>query len=193
MKPLSRSARVAIAAAALGLTTLAVPAYAQPLGGGGMPQARQIEGGKAHAHRPGTGIAQHRPGGLVEALLGARDAEAADVAIVRLSHRLDLTEAQQALLDALKVDVLAAREAIDAARQAIAPVAEDEAATLDLTARYAGMVAMTSARAEALAYVQPAFDAFIATLDAQQLETLSPERPVPSGNRHGFGPARPNG
>lgn len=175
-KSLSRSTLIALAAAALGLTALA-PAYAQPFGGNA-PETRQITGGKAHIQRPDTGFAQHRPGSLIDALIAARDAEAVDVAAIRLTHQLGLTDAQQSLLSALKADVLTARETIDAAREALAPVSEDEAASPDLTARYAGMVAMTSARAEALAHIQPAFEAFVAALDDEQRAALTPERPT---------------
>ncbi len=47
------------------------------------------------------------------------------------------------------------------------------------------MVAMTTARAEALEAIQPSFEAFVESLDDTQLETLTPQHP---GRPHEGGP-----
>jgi hypothetical protein len=190
MKTLTRNAIITITAASIGAATLA-PALAQPFGGardnGGVHQlqndgARGFRLGSANPtgnfHR-GPGIGQG--GGLVGMFFSDRGAEAIDIAAVRLTHLLELTEDQQTLLEDLRTAALQAREAVQAARDEIAPVVEEDAAAPDLMARFAGMVAMTTARAEALETLQPTFEAFVASLDEAQLEKLTPQRPEAEG------------
>ena len=186
MKNLTRTAIVTIAAAAIGAGSLA-PALAQPFGGprdnGGI---QNIEGESARSFRPGggnpmghfgRGPAFGHGGGLVDMFFSGRGAEAIDIAAVRLTHLLALTDDQKVVLEDLRTAALEAFEDVQAAREEIAPVAEDEAAMPDLVGRFAGMVAMTTARAEALETLQPAFEAFIGSLDAAQLEALAPHHP----------------
>lgn len=172
MKPITRTALVAIAAAAIGTTAMA-PAFAQPFGGHQMIQ--RIPGGETRAFRPDHGGFGMR-GGLLGMFFSERGAEAIDVAAVRLTHQLDLTEEQAALLEDLRLAALDAQADVAEVREEFAP-ADDETAEPDLVARYAGLVAMTTARAEALEAVQPAFEAFVASLDDTQLETFTPQRP----------------
>lgn len=185
MKNLTRTAIVTIAAVAIGAGSLA-PALAQPFGGprdnGGI---QNIEGESARSFRPGDSPMGHfgrgpgfgHGGGLVDMFFSGRGAEAIDIAAVRLTHLLALTDDQKVVLEDLRTAALEAFEDVQAAREEIAPVAEDEAATPDLVGRFAGMVAMTTARAEALETLQPAFEAFIGSLDAAQLGELAPHRP----------------
>jgi hypothetical protein len=192
MTTLSRTALIACLATALGAASLA-PAYAQGTGDGPRGPGfgfQRIEGGHARAFRPDGGQHMRRHGILAE-LIGAHSAEAIDVAAVRLTHRLELTAAQTALLETLKSEALAAQSELATAREALMPVTEGEAERPDITARYAGMVAMATARAEALTALQPAFEAFVESLSTEQLELLRPEQRGP-GNISGF-MQRPNG
>ncbi|AEQ51587.1 Spy/CpxP family protein refolding chaperone [Pelagibacterium halotolerans] len=185
MKNLTRTAIITIAAASIGAASLA-PALAQPFGGARDNGVQQIHGDSARSFRPGgEGPMSHfrrgpgfgQGGGLVEMFLSERGAEAIDIAAVRLTHLLELTDDQMALLEDLRLAALDAVEDVQAAHDEIAPVAEDEATEPDLVARFAGMVAMTTARAEALETLQPTFEAFVGSLDETQLEKLTPQRP----------------
>lgn len=115
------------------------------------------------------------------ALLSARDAESIEVAAVRLTHRLELTEMQAAALETLQEAALSASAEMQAARD----IARESAAqdTDRLIARYAGMVALTTARADALAALQPALEDFIEGLTDAQREKLAPRPQGPHANR----------
>ncbi|WMT85316.1 Spy/CpxP family protein refolding chaperone [Pelagibacterium sp. 26DY04] len=174
MKPISKAALVAFTAASIGATSLA-PAFAQPFGGG-QHVIQRVPGGEARSFRPGPvpGFGMH--GGLFGMFLSG-NAESIDVAAVRLTHRLDLTEDQQTLLEDLRLAALDAQAEIITAREEFAPAADEAMSDTDLIARYAGLVAMTTARADALEAIQPAFEAFVSSLDDTQLESLVPQRP----------------
>jgi hypothetical protein len=182
MKTLTRTAIITIAAASIGAATLA-PALAQPFGGArDSAGIQQIHTDGARSFRPGGNNQMgtfHRGqgGGLVEMFLSDRGTEAIDIAAVRLTHLLELTEDQQGLLEDLRLAALDVYDDVQAARDDIAPVAEEDAEAPDLVARFAGMVAMTTARAEALETLQPTFEAFVGSLDDAQLEKLTPQRP----------------
>lgn len=175
MKPISKAALVAFAAS-IGATSLA-PAFAQPFGRG-QHVIQRIPDGEARSFRPGPqgigGFGMH--GGLSGMFLSG-NAESIDVAAVRLTHRLDLTKDQQTLLKDLRLVALDAQAEIATARQEFAPAADEAMSDTDLIARYAGLVAMTTARADALEAIQPAFEAFVSSLDDTQLESLVPQRP----------------
>ncbi|WP_127143804.1 Spy/CpxP family protein refolding chaperone [Pelagibacterium montanilacus] len=135
---------------------------------------------------------RHQPGPL-HALMGTANAEAIDVAAVRLTHRLDLDDSQLEALEALKSAAHEAREDIAVARSVAREADEDEAAGR-VIARYAGMVAMTTARAEALQTLEPALVAFVESLDEDQIalverwtERLSGPRRVGPGHGEGSG------
>ncbi|WP_404403755.1 Spy/CpxP family protein refolding chaperone [Pelagibacterium halotolerans] len=187
MTTLNKSALLVLATGALTLGALAPSVYAQTPANDW--QAERIEGGEARAFRPGNtgGPRMHAGprmrGGILTMLVSAPTAEAVDIAAVRLTHRLELTDDQIAALDALKAAVLNARDGLDEAREAIMPLENDPTAE-DITARYADMVAMTTARAEALEAVQPAFEAFVETLEGEQIALLAQQHPHgPGGNR----------
>lgn len=184
MRKLTKSTLAILTTAIVGVTALAPAAYAQSLPGRG-GEIHRIEGAQARAHRPDVGGMQMK-GSALFGLLAAPNAEAIDIAGVRLTHQLDLTDEQSELFDALKANALQVQSDLAGMREAILPVTEEEAANIDLVARYASIVAMTTARAEALEAMQPAFEAFVASLDEEQIEKLT-ERP--SLHR---GPHRPN-
>ncbi|MCD7061133.1 Spy/CpxP family protein refolding chaperone [Pelagibacterium xiamenense] len=180
MTTLKKSALLVLATGVLTVGALAPAAYAQAPANDW--RAERIEGGDARAFRPGNMGGQRfqggprMQGGILAMLVSAPDAQALDIAAVRLTHQLDLTGDQVAALDALKTAALEAREDLDAAREAIAPLEGDPTAE-DITARYANMVAMTTARAEALEAVQPAFEAFVNSLEDDQVALLAPQHP----------------
>ena len=187
MKVITRTALLAITTASIGVGALA-PAFAQPFGGNNN-HVQRIEGGEARSFRPDFASRfgpAHRGGMILDMLVSGRGAEAIDIAAVRLTHQLDLTQDQQALLEDLRLAALDAQTNVQSARDDIAPVSEDEADQPDLIARYAGMVAMTTARAEALEAIQPSFEAFVQSLDDAQIDKLMPGRPTqPAANANG--------
>lgn len=175
MTTLRKSALLALAAGALTVGAFAPAAYAQPPANDW--RAERIEGGDARAFRPGEVHGPGMRGGILGLLLGAPDAEAIDVAAIRLTHRLELTDDQIAALDALKSATLEAQQELADAREAIAPLAGEVSAQV-IAARYAGLVAMTTARAEALEAVQPALVTFVESLDEDQITRLAPQHPA---------------
>lgn len=174
MRTITRAALITLTATAIGATSLA-PAFAQPFGNG--PHGIQrIPGTEARSFRPGPDSLGGMPGGIFGMFFSERGAEAIDVLAVRLTHRLDLTQDQRALLEDLRLAAIDAQEDFAAVREEFASTEDDETAEPDLIARYASMVAVTTARAEALKTVQPAFEAFVSSLDDAQVETLLPRR-----------------
>src|SRR5690606_6393183 len=109
---ITTTAIVALMTASLGLGAVA-PAFAQDA------PAAQAE--PAQPAKPGFRGPQR--GGFGNILGFERGSEAVEIALVRLAHRLDLTEAQQGLLDTLKSDALAAAQTFGTATQALRPAA----------------------------------------------------------------------
>jgi hypothetical protein len=181
MKIITRTALVALAAASIGATSFA-PAFAQPFGGG-HHAIQRVPGGEARSFRPGPD-AFGMGGGLIGMFLMG-NAETVDIAAVRLTHRLNLSDEQQELLENLRLAALDAQGGIAEIREEFSPSDQDSTTASDITARYAAMVAMTTARAEALEAIQPSFEAFVESLDDTQLETLTPQHP---GRPHEGGP-----
>ncbi|KKB10141.1 Spy/CpxP family protein refolding chaperone [Devosia chinhatensis] len=189
LKSLTSRTAIALVAASLGLGAVA-PAFAQDAPPAPAAQERSAPD---RTFRPGG------PGhaGAANGLLGfERGAEGIEIAIVRLSHRLDLTEAQQALLETLKADALAAATTFESATKGLRPQRPGEAegqAPTDPASRLDNTIALQKARLAALEAVQPAFTAFVESLDAEQQAQLMPqpgERPGHwAGKRHDrFGP-----
>jgi hypothetical protein len=200
MKTISTAAIAALMTAALGFSAIA-PAMAQdaPPEQATAEQGRKMERGFGPAaHGP-----RHGMGG--DLLNFERGAEGIEVALVRLSHRLDLTEAQKDLLETLKTDALAAAETLKAATEGLrpAPAAEGEApAAISLADRLENRITRDTARLDALKSVQPALTAFFDSLTDEQKADLMPQRGERAGHaqpgareagpgpRHG-GPAAP--
>lgn len=186
MKPISTTAIAAIFAASIGLAAVA-PAMAQmeappeiaEAGPGGMPMGP----------RGGEGPGRHRgPGDFFSF---ERGAEGIEIALVRLSHRLDLTAEQQTLLETLKTQALAAAETFESATEGLRPTAPDgeEAAMRPTIAeRLENRIALDKARLAALEAIQPAAAAFFGSLTDEQNTQLLP----PQGEREG-GPGKREG
>ena len=102
-----------------------------------------------------------------------------EIALVRLSHRLDLTTEQQALFDTLKTSALAAAENFEAATEGLRPVppAEGEKPAMpDVAARLETRIAVEKAHVAALEAVQPSVAAFFGSLTDEQKAELMPAR-----------------
>ena len=189
MKTFSTTAIVALMTASIGLGALA-PVLAQDTAA---PSAQSETAAAKPApdrnFRPGDG---QRPGGFGGLGFFAidRGAEAVEIALVRLSHAIDLTDAQTALLETLKTDALAAANTFEAAVEDLRPAAPAEgetAAMPDMSERFNNRIAFETARLAALKAVQPSFTAFFDSLTDEQKAELVPER------RDGMDGQRPGG
>ncbi len=195
MKKISTTAIAALMTAALGLSAIA-PAIAQdapPAPDAQADQTRPEQGQKGDRNfRPGQQGPRH--GGGSDLLNFERGAEGVEIALVRLGHRLDLTDAQKSLLETLKADAIAAADALKTTAEGLrpAPAAEGEApVTVTLAERLENRIALDTARLDALKSVQPALTTFFDSLTDEQKADLNPvrgERPgQPSGARDGSG------
>jgi len=176
MKTISTTAIVALMTASIGLGAIA-PTLAQETTAPAATQAQPAgPDGAERGFRNGPGM---RQGGGMGLLSIERGAEAIEIAIVRLTHAIDLTDQQPVLLEALKTDALAAAAAFETATDGLRPTppAEGETAALpDISERFDNRIALESARLDALQAVQPAFTAFFDSLTDEQKAELVPER-----------------
>ncbi len=195
MKTISTKAIVALMTATLGLGALA-PAFAQDA-----PLAASTEASTnapdQQGFRPG-GNGPRQGGGMNDLLGFERGAEAIEIALVRLGHRLDLTTEQTALFDTLKSTALSAAEQFATATEGLRPdrtAATETAERPDLTQRLENGIALQKARLAALETVQPALTAFYDSLTDEQKAELTPlqgQRPGNFGKRDG-GPGERQG
>lgn len=197
MKTISTTAIVALMTTAIGLGTIA-PAAAQATTAPAATQSQpaDLATGAERGFRNGPGM---RQGGGAGGLLNIeRGAEAIEIAIVRLSHAIELTDEQTVLLEALKTDALAAAATFEAATDGLRPnpPAEGETAERpDISERFNNRIAMETARLDALEAVQPAFTAFFDSLTDEQKADLVPQRGdrmAGMGKQHG-GPGQHGG
>lgn len=199
MKTISTTAIVALMTATLGLSAVA-PVFAQD--SAPVAQAQQAERGKGgdRSFRPGA-EGPRQNGGPINLLNFERGSEAIEVALVRLSHQIDLTDAQKTLLDTLKTSALSAAQSFSAATEVLRPTPPAQGQTAqrpDASERLDTRIAIGKAQLAALEAVQPAFDAFFGSLTDEQKAKLTPERGERGpgqgqfGNRDG-GPGRPDG
>lgn len=176
MKTISTTAIVALMTASIGLGVIA-PALAQDAVAPATAQAQPADpAGAERGFRNGPGM---RHGGGMGLFNIERGAEAIEIAIVRLSHAIEMTDEQTVLLEALKTDALAAAAAFEAATDGLRPTspAEGESAERpDISERFDNRIALESARLDALKAVQPAFTAFFDSLTDEQKADLIPER-----------------
>nr|WP_314258623.1 Spy/CpxP family protein refolding chaperone [uncultured Devosia sp.] len=179
MKTISKTAIVALLTATLGTTAL-VPVFAQETAP--QPPHAQQQGNFRH-HDQGPG--ERFSGGLFNV---ERGAEAIEIALVRLSHRVELTSEQQPLFDSFKASALSAAEDFTTATEGLRPTppAEGETPTMpNLTERLDNAIALQTARLDALKAVQPTAKAFFDSLTEEQTASLMPQRP--EGGFPGFG------
>lgn len=188
MKTISSTAIAALVTATLGAITL-LPAQAQtaptPSDAPAATEMRPFHG------QPGPGprgqMMDGMAGGLGDVLAIERGAEAIEIGLVRLSHRLDLTTEQQGLLEALKTAALSAATDFASETEGLRPTPPAEGAETarpDITQRLENRIAIDKARIAALEAVQPAFTAFFDSLTEDQLSQLSPENGGRFGRDH---------
>jgi hypothetical protein len=201
MNTLPKTALAALVAGTLGLTAVVPTAFAQEAA----PQQPQVrhhrmfDGNMNHPgfkhrnfHRMPMARAGMGPmglgGGLVNLACSPRGAEALEIAFVRASYRLDLTDTQQPLFDDLKTAALDAQKDFADTCKAARP---DAAAKADPLAAYKARVAVATARVDALNTVMPKFEAFVGSLDDAQKAKLMPQRHNRRGQVQGQQPAAP--
>lgn len=189
MKTLSRTAIVAFVTAALGLTSVA-PSFAQQGPAPAAADAQKDHSGHDRFQRPGQfpgfgprHLEIRNGGGFLNF---ERGAEAAEIGLVRLSHRIELTAEQQPLFDAMKTAILAAADDFETAARAARPDQGGERP--DVTARLDTRIAIAKAQLAALEAVKPSVTAFFDSLTDEQRQALAPER----GERPNW-PGKPGG
>jgi hypothetical protein len=198
MKTITTTAIVALMTATIGLSAIA-PTFAQ----GAAPTQVQAENGPGfHLRRDNQGpgpMGGQRGGDFLDF---ARGGEAIEIALVRLSHRIELTAEQQALFDTFKTTALSAAADFETATEGLrsqggpgvpTPPAEGETAVAtapDMSERLENRIAIETAHLAALEAVQPAAAAFFDSLTDEQKAQLTPERPE-HGGMPGFGKGGP--
>lgn len=182
MKTITTTAIVALMTASIGLTAI-VPTSAQDAA---PTQEQAFRHGGPGFHLRQDGYGGPRRGGLVDFLGGS--SEAVEIALVRLSHAIEMTSEQQALFDTLKTDALAAAETFATATAALRPAEGQAAEVPSLSERFENRIAFETARLDALEAVQPAATAFFDSLTAEQQAQLTPQRPDRGGHFGRGGP-----
>lgn len=114
------------------------------------------------------------PAGLLGLACSQRGAEALEIALVRLSYRLDLTAQQQPLFDAFRAKALTTQTSFADACAAARP--DRAAGQPDFLARLKARLAIDEARLTALNAVLPDFEALYNSLSDAQRQLLMPGR-----------------
>lgn len=201
MKTISKTAIVALMTATMGVVGIA-PVFAQgttdkapsPQVQAPPPAPGTADRGTHHfAKGPGMG-------GQAGVLDIERGAEGIELALVRLSYRLDLTDQQKSLLDDLKTAAIAAANDFKTATEGLRPTPPAQGETAqrpDFTERLDNRIAMEKARLAGLEAIQPSAKAFFDSLSDEQKAQLTPQRPdmggpgVRPGMKGGHGQQRP--
>ena len=177
MKTISTKAIVAMMTATIGLGAIA-PALAQTATATPDSAVTQTQPqGDERGFRPG-GHGPGQRGGMAGFLDFGRGGEAIEIAIVRLSHAIDLTDEQTALLDTLKTTALGAAEDFATATEGLraTPPAEGETPTRpDMATALTNRIAFEKAQLAALEAVEPAATAFFSSLTEEQKAALMPQ------------------
>ena len=168
MKTIHSTALIALLTATIGLSA-AAPALAQgPMDGPAQTYRHHSGIGPMHGG-PGFG-----PRGFGGGFFGfGADAEAVEIALVRLSHRVELTAEQQPLFDAFREAALDAATELEATVEGITA---DNDETLDIAGRFSDRLAVDRARLQAMEAVEPSLTAFFDSLTDEQLDSLKPRR-----------------
>jgi hypothetical protein len=125
-------------------------------------------------------------GGILGLVCAPQGAEALEIAFVRLSHNLELTDEQTALFDTFKTKALTTQTSFADECQAALP---DRTADTrpDLLERLKSGLALEEARLTAMNAVLPDFEAFYGSLTEEQKADLMPLRGNDRGDRFGRG------
>lgn len=187
MKSIPKTALVALMTATIGCTAIA-PTFAQDAAAPAPVAHRDSFRQHHEGHRNGG----QRGGGNV---LGfEHGAEAVEIALVRLSYRLDLTAEQQPLFDTFKTEALSAASTFASVVEALRPTAPAEGeipAAPDFAERLENSITIQTASLAALKAAQPSATAFFDSLTEEQLASLTPQRPGRDGGTPGFGKSGP--
>lgn len=185
MKTITTTAIVALMTAAIGFTAIA-PTYAQDAAPA--PVQEQLQG-----KGPGLNFRHHNQGpregrGFGNLLGFERGSEAVEIALVRLSHAIELTAEQQTLFDTFKTDALAAADTFATTVEGLRPTPPVEGQTAqrpDFSERLENQIAIETAHLAALEAVRPSASAFFDSLTDAQKASLMPRRPDHDGGpRH---------
>jgi hypothetical protein len=112
---------------------------------------------------------------IIDLVCSPQGAEELEIGFVRLSHRLELTDAQQPLFDALKTSALTAQTSFADTCAAAMPDKSTDTAP-DMIDRLKARIAIDTARLEALNAVLPDLEAFYDSLTDEQKANLLPDR-----------------
>lgn len=142
----------------------------------------------ARAMMPGRAMG---PGKLLMLACSPRGAETLDVALLRLSYRLDLTAEQKPLFDTFRDKALSTEKSFAETCKADVPAAGG--AKPDFLSRLKSRISIDEARLNALNEVLPSFEALYASLTDAQKAALMPgggwgPRGEMGGMHHGAGP-----
>jgi hypothetical protein len=203
MTKLTPTRSVALAlAVAVSTLALAPAVQAQDRGPGrSMDNRHEMRGegrGSDHGMRPGMrgdmgmrgdvgmrrGMGGHGLAGILAFNCSPRSAEALELGLVRLSYRLDLTDEQKPLFDALRSSALTAQTSLadecaaqrPAADTAASSQATPSTATPDPVGAIRNRLAIDSARIAAVESVLPDFEALVNSLSDEQTAGLGPQR-----------------
>jgi len=132
-------------------------------------------------------------GALLMLACSPKGAEALDVALLRLSYRLDLTADQKPLFDTFREKALTSETSFADTCKSNTPASADNTKP-DFLTRPKSRLAIDQARVTALNDVLPSFEALYATLSDTQKAALIPHRPGmgpggqgPMGGMHRWG------
>lgn len=153
---------------------LALPALAQDAA---PTAAHQWQNGPRH-FAPDRGSMPNRgmgPGGLLMLACSDKGAEALEIGLVRMDHRLDLSADQQKLFDAFRTKALSTATSFADTCKADRPTA-DAGAKPDALARLKAGLAIEQARLTAMNDVLPDFETFFNSLNDSQKANLLPHR-----------------
>jgi hypothetical protein len=180
---------VALVATSIGLGT-ALPAFAQtaPAAPPAAPAAAAPADQDAPHRMMHRGMGQHRmvgpnrgmargmgPAALFQLACSDKGSEALEIALVRMSHRLDLTADQQALFDTFRTKALTTETSFADSCKASRPDRTADAKPDALT-RLKSRLTIEQARLAAMNEVLPDFEALFNSLSDKQKADLLPHR-----------------
>ncbi len=173
MNSISTKAIVAVMATAIGLGAIA-PVMAQSAPPAPETAVTQDANGPAHGVRS-QGDGPRQRGGFGGFFDFGRGGEGIEVALVQLSHRIELSADQQTLLEALKTSALAAADDFAAATEGLRPAEGEKPAMPSVATMLENRIAIETAHVAALEAVQPAVVAFFDSLTDAQKAELAPQ------------------
>lgn len=147
---------------------------------------------------PGMGMrgGQGRPSMLLAFSCAPRAAEGLEIGLVRLSHRLDLTDDQQPLFDAFRTAALTAQTGLGDHCETLrpSPAAAQATTPADPIQSIRDRLSVESARIAAIESVLPDYEALVNSLSEEQSSLLAPRgrervgdmRSERGGNRGGW-------